>query len=202
MLLNTLKSYQNSISKKSDLIWTLDGIENQRDAFDFLKLFENRLFVYSYMVEKIYSNYSFVFPKSEQHKIAVLPNHQAHHDIFHNIKNAAIENTDIAIFPGDIVGQKNIVIKIPKQPYTSSKIFPLKEGMAFIYALYQKEGKDFLPVISNGDLKEYQNRMPCLYLHNINTKELSKTIAPFQIQGLKNTIYQSINTIINDYKEN
>lgn len=197
-----LKSNNNNISKKSDLIWTLDGIENQRDAFDFLKLFENRLFVYSYMVEKIYSNYSFVFPNNEQHKIAVLPNHHAHHDIFHNIKNEAIETTDIAIFPGDIVGEKNIVIKIPKQPYTSSKVFPLKEGMAFIYALYQKEGKDFLPVISNGDLKEYQNRMPCLYLHNIDIKELAKTIAPFQIQSIKNTIYDSINSIINDYKEN
>lgn len=189
------------LKKTSDLIWTLDGISNQKEAFEFLKLFENRLFVYSYMVEKLYSNYSFVFPDNDFHKIAVLPNHHEFHDIFHNIKNNAIEKTDIAIFPGDIVGQKNIVIKLPKQPYTSTKVLPLKEGLAFIHSLYKKQEKEFLPVISNGDLKEYKNRMPCLYLHTINTEELRKTMAPFQVTSIKSLIYESLNAIINDYKE-
>jgi hypothetical protein len=195
-----LKKEKNN-NVNTDLIWNLDGISNQDEAFQFLKLFENRLFVYSFMVEKIYTSYSFILPQKENHQIAVLPDHKLYHDIFHNISNDAVQNTNIAIFPGDVVGQKNIVIKLPKQQYTTTKILPLKEGIAFIYALYKKQGKTFLPVISNGDLKEYKNRMPCLYLHNINTIELKKHIAPYQIKSIENSVYDSLKKMITDYRE-
>lgn len=186
---------------KNDLIWDLNGISNRDEALSFLKLFENRLFVYSYTVQKIYSNYSFVFPEHEDGKIAVLPDHLRHHDVFQDVPNEAIEKTDISVFPGDIVGLDNIAIKYHSFRGGASKTLPLREGLINLIDEYSRMGLSFLPVISNGDLREYENRMPCLYLQNVNINTMTQSVSKLDGETLKTAVCDSLIKLMTDYKE-
>ena len=61
------------LERQDDLDWDLDAITDRSEAIDFLRRFENRLCIYSSYVEKLYSNYSFVIPESQEGGITILP---------------------------------------------------------------------------------------------------------------------------------
>ena len=71
--------------QNQDLIWDLDSMARRKLAERFIKLFENRLCVYSEMV--------------------VLPNPYAFHDTLHGIDSQAIRKTGLCVLPGKVLGK-------------------------------------------------------------------------------------------------
>lgn len=60
--------------QNQDLIWDLDSIARRELAERFIKLFENRLCVYSESTRQLYTNYNLHFPADYGRKMVVLPN--------------------------------------------------------------------------------------------------------------------------------
>jgi len=176
------------LERQNDLAWELDAITNRREAIAYLLRFENRLCVYSAYVEKLYSNYSFVVPEEDHGSITILPNEQAWHDTFHDIPPEAVEPTGIYIVPGEVMGYTGLYLKIPgEHRLASSKELPFQEGLKLLIQRYQAKGESFLPILTKGDLREYEDRMPSLHLHRINTLKLHAQ-SKLNIDGLKGAI--------------
>ncbi len=163
------------LERQSDLDWDLDAITDRREAVAFLQRFENRLCIYSSYVEKLYSNYSFVVPETQEGSITILPDEQAWHDTFNDIPADAVEPTGIHILPGETMGYSGLYLKIPgEHRLVASKELPFQEGLKLLIQRYQAKGESFLPVLIKGDLREYEARMPSLHLHRINPAKLVK----------------------------
>ncbi|MGH8353476.1 MAG: hypothetical protein ACRERY_08080 [Pseudomonas sp.] len=176
------------LQRQNDLAWELDAITDRREAIAYLLRFENRLCVYSAYVEKLYSNYSFVVPETDQGSITILPNEQAWHDIFHDIPAEAVEPTGIYILPGEVMGYTGLYLKIPAEHrLAASKELPFQDGLKLLIQRYQAKGDYFLPVLTKGDLREYEDRMPSLHLHRINTLKLTQN-SQFNINAIKGAI--------------
>lgn len=169
-------SHWDELQNQSDLAWDLDAITDRQQAIDFLLRFENRLCVYSGYVEKLYSNYSFVIPESQEGGITILPDEQAWHDTFNEIPPEAVEPTGIHILPGETMGYSGLYLKIPgEHRLAASRELPFQEGLKLLIQRYQAKNDHFLPVLVKGDLREYEARMPSLHLHRINTERLGHT---------------------------
>ncbi len=161
------------LERQDDLDWDLDAITDRSEAIDFLRRFENRLCIYSSYVEKLYSNYSFVIPESQEGGITILPNEQAWFDTFHDIPADAVEPTGIHILPGETMGHSGLYLKIPgEHRLVGSAELPFQDGLKLLIRRYRMRDEPFLPVLVKGDLREYEARMPSLHLHRLNSAKL------------------------------
>lgn len=178
----------DELERQSDLDWDLDAITDRREAVAFLQRFENRLCIYSSYVEKLYSNYSFVVPESEEGGITILPDEQAWHDTFNDVPADAVEPTGIHILPGETMGYTGLYLKIPgEHRLVASKELPFQEGLKLLIQRYAAKGETFLPVLIKGDLREYEARMPSLHLHRINTARLGNS-SKLSVDAIKGAI--------------
>ena len=142
------------LERQDDLDWDLDAITDRSEAIDFLRRFENRLCIYSSYVEKLYSNYSFVIPESQEGGITILPNEQAWFDTFHDIPADAVEPTGIHILPGETMGHSGLYLKIPgEHRLVGSAELPFQDGLKLLIRRYRMRDEPFLPVLVKGDLR-------------------------------------------------
>jgi hypothetical protein len=180
----------------SDAIeWDIHNIERKYDAYRFAKLFENRFCVYSPTVQKLYTDYQIVEPSLESDKIMLLPTLTADSEPYHDIEPSCIVSTDVKVIPGEIVGRKGIHLAMPdlEQP-GKFKVFAFKEGLAELKkSLYQ--GRPFLPVLMNGDLREFDKKLPFLQLHIINIDKLVN-LSSFERNDMSNLINTRLNSMI------
>ena len=102
--------------QNQDLVWDLDSIARRELAERFMKLFENRLCVYSESTRQLYTNYDLHFPTDYGRKMVVLPNPYAFHDTLHGIDPAAVRKTGLCVLPairedlgGGLAGQQWVV---------------------------------------------------------------------------------------------
>ncbi|MEE9102499.1 MULTISPECIES: hypothetical protein [Pseudomonas] len=161
------------LERQNDLDWDLDAITDRNEAIAFLQRFENRLCIYSSYVEKLYSNYSFVIPESQEGGITILPDEQAWFDTFHDIPADAVEPTGIHILPGETMGYSGLYLKIPgEHRLVASRELPFQDGLKVLINRYRMREDSFLPVLVKGDLREYEARMPSLHLHRLNIAKL------------------------------
>lgn len=161
------------LERQNDLDWDLDAITDRNEAIAFLQRFENRLCIYSSYVEKLYSNYSFVIPESQEGGITILPDEQAWFDTFHDIPADAVEPTGIHILPGETMGYSGLYLKIPAEHrLVASRELPFQDGLKLLINRYRMREDIFLPVLVKGDLREYEARMPSLHLHRLNIAKL------------------------------
>lgn len=161
------------LERQNDLDWDLDAITDRNEAIAFLQRFENRLCIYSSYVEKLYSNYSFVIPESQEGGITILPDEQAWFDTFHDIPAEAVEPTGIHILPGETMGYSGLYLKIPgEHRLVASREMPFQDGLKLLINRYRMRDDTFLPVLVKGDLREYEARMPSLHLHRLNVAKL------------------------------
>ncbi|AGI26029.1 hypothetical protein ACYCAX_21860 [Pseudomonas sp. MT3] len=161
------------LERQSDLDWDLDAITDRNEAIAFLQRFENRLCIYSSYVEKLYSNYSFVIPETQEGGITILPDEQAWFDTFHDIPADAVEPTGIHILPGETMGYSGLYLKVPgEHRLVASRELPFQDGLKLLINRYRMREDTFLPVLVKGDLREYEARMPSLHLHRLNIAKL------------------------------
>jgi len=182
----------SSLAENDDLNWDLGSISNRQEAIAFLLRFENKLCVYSSYVSKLYTTYSIVVPSSDAGSVTVLPDPHAFHDTFSNIPQEAVEATGIYLYPGEAIGESGLYIKIPAKGFGSSKELPFAEGFGLLLQESKQAGDCFLPVLQNGDLREYENSMPSLHLHRIRLDLLEGTASDLTLSGIKNIIADNL----------
>ena len=95
--------------QNSDLIWDLDNMARRELAERFIRLFENRLCVYSDSVAQLYTNYNLHFPADYGRKMVVLPNPYAFHDTLHGIDAAAAVGITCVIQPGGSIRDDEVI---------------------------------------------------------------------------------------------
>ncbi len=163
-----------SVEKNNaDLVWDLQAFKEQQRARDFVMGFENKLCVYSDSVEQLYSNYNIFFPKDEDHKLVILPNPYAHHDIFQGVTAAAVQRTGLNVIPGQMLGKRGVFLLIPfKGQGAKYRPVPLRVGMRAINER-RPSNSPLLPILMKGDLRELQAKTPCLHLHCLNLSKLT-----------------------------
>lgn len=182
----------SNLAENDDLNWDLGSISNRQEAIAFLLRFENKLCVYSSYVSKLYTTYSIVVPSSDAGSVTVLPDPHAFHDTFSNIPQEAVEATGIYLYPGEAIGESGLYIKIPAKGFGSSKELPFAEGFSLLLQESREAGDCFLPVLQNGDLREYENSMPSLHLHRIRLDLLEGTASDLTLSGIKNIIADNL----------
>ena len=124
--------------------------------------------------------------------VTVLPDPRAYHDTFNEISVQAVEETGIYIFPGEAIGRSGLFVKIHPKAYGRSKELPFADGLRQLIQDYRKDDSFFLPVLQNGDLREYENSMPSLHLHRLNVDMLADAHSELTINQLRNTIADNL----------
>ena len=98
------------------LVWDLEKIQNRSRAIAFIMQFKKTLCVYSGPVQQLYSNYDIFLPEHEERKLVILPNPNAHHDIFFKIPESAVTPTGLNIIPGALINRACILPCRPRAP--------------------------------------------------------------------------------------
>jgi hypothetical protein len=173
--------------KNSDLVWDLNQISKHKQAMDFVKKFENRLCIFSSTVEQLYTNYGIFFPEDTDRQMVILPDPYAYHDTFQRIKESAVQTTGLHIIPGNLIGKKGLYLVIShKDKKIRSVPIPFQEGMRQI--LRRSHSDDpFLPILMKGDLRQFNDKLPCLHLHRLRLNKLD-SMSELERSGIKSVI--------------
>ncbi|MCL6416224.1 hypothetical protein MIB92_11225 [Aestuariirhabdus sp. Z084] len=187
-----------SNNENPDLFWDLSAISNKQLASNFFKKVSSAFCVYSPSVEKIYSNFEVILPRDNNSGLIVLPNPYAFHDMFSFINTASIKKTGIMLHPGESFGhQGGLFLSLPMRGNKRSKMLEFMHGINLINNTYKakSEGKKlFLPVLMNGDLREFKAAHPYLHLHRIDVTELAN-LSEFERQDIQDSIYHRFKQI-------
>lgn len=182
----------NAVSSKeqnSDLVWDLHKLTQHQRASNFIRHFENRLCVFSAGVRQLYTNYSMFFPEEANRQLVILPDPYAFHDTFSHLNPDAVQPTGLHVIPGNLIGKEGLYLVIShKDKNVRSVPIPFQEGIRQILRRANNDDP-FLPILMKGDLREFNDQMPCVHLHRLRLKELHS------LSGLER---EGIRTIITD----
>ncbi len=144
------------------LVWSLEKLSDHQRATRFAMQFQKTLCVYSGPVQQLYTNYEIIVPEGNDRKLLILPNPYAFHDTFNHVPEIACKQTGFLILPDDRGG---LLLHLPLKD-GSSKDVPLKVALNAIRKRAKPEDP-FLPVVTKGDLREFNKSQPALHLHRI-----------------------------------
>lgn len=175
-----------------DLIWELDSLARRELAERFIRLFENRLCVWSESVEQLYTNYSLHFPAELGRKMVVLPNPYAFHDTLHGIAAQAIRKTGLCVLPGQLLGKSGLLLsnQLPGNRL-APRSMPFKPALAQIINSQRKVGDEFLPLLVKGDLREFDQQLPYLHLHRLQLAKLP-LLSNFEREDIRQSITRKL----------
>ncbi len=184
--------------QNSDLIWDLDNMARRELAERFIRLFENRLCVYSDSVAQLYTNYNLHFPSELGRKMVVLPNPYAFHDTLHGIERVAVRKTGLCVIPGMVNGKHGLLLTtLMKEGGPAPKTMPFKPALAQIISSQRKIGDEFLPILMKGDLREFDQQMPYLHLHRLQVDKLLR-LSSFERSDIQHTITKKLMALYRD----
>jgi len=178
--------------QNQDLIWDLDSIARRGLAERFIKLFENRLCVYSESTRQLYTNYDLHFPSDLGRKMVVLPNPYAFHDTLHGIDAQAIRKTGLCILPGVVLNKPGLLLTtMIKEGGPKPKTMPFKPALAQIISNQKKAGDIFLPIMIKGDWRDFNQQMPYIHLHRLQVSRLTR-LSTFECDDIQQTITRKL----------
>ena len=191
----------DGLSAQDDLCWDLGAISHRHEAIAFLMQFQNRFCIYSPFVQKLYSSYQFIIPKDEDvGHITILPDPFAFHDTFNGVPRRCVEETGVFLYPGEVTGGAGLVMRVPTPGRVgSSREFPFAEGLRTVIREWRDRGRLFLPVLQNGDLREFENRMPSLHLHCVNLERIDRQLSALTIAGMRTVIADNVLKLFKDF---
>lgn len=173
--------------QNADLVWDLNKINKHQQAMNFVKKFENKLCVFSSAVGQMYTNYSIFFPEDADRQMVILPDPYAFHDTFHHLEDNAVQATGLHVIPGNLIGKQGLYLVISqKDKNVRSVPIPFQEGMRQILRRSHSEDP-FLPVLIKGDLREFNEQLPCLHLHRLRLNRL-ESLSELERNGIRSVI--------------
>ncbi|WP_425914740.1 hypothetical protein [Pseudomonas sp. GWSMS-1] len=192
--MSSMEHQEVDLSKpqNQDLIWDLDNIARRELAERFIKLFENRLCVYSESTRQLYTNYDLHFPSDLGRKMVVLPNPYAFHDTLHGIEAQAIRKTGLCVLPGVVLKKPGLLLTtMIKERGPAPKTMQFKPALAQIISNQKKAGDIFLPIMIKGDLREFNQQMPYIHLHRLQVSRLTR-LSTFERDDIQQTITRKL----------
>lgn len=178
--------------QNQDLIWDLDSMARRELAERFIRLFENRLCVYSESVHQLYTNYNLHFPSDYGRKMVILPNPYAFHDTLHGIDAIAVRKTGLCVLPGMVDGKPGLLLSSQMSSGgLAPRSMPFKPALAQIISNQKKVGDVFLPVLMKGDLREFDQQTPYLHLHRLQLARLER-LSTFERDDIQQTITRKL----------
>jgi hypothetical protein len=179
-------------AQNQDLVWDMNNIARRELAERFIKLFENRLCVFSESVHQLYTNYNLHFPSDQGRKMVVLPNPYAFHDTLHGIESQAVRTTGLCVLPGVVLGKPGLLLTTMfKEGGPAPKTMPFKQALAQIISNQKKAGDVFLPIMMKGDLREFNQQMPYIHLHRLQVSRLTR-LSTFERDDIQQTITRKL----------
>jgi hypothetical protein len=180
-------------SPSNPIEWDIQNIVNKYNAYRFAKQFESHFCVYSPSVEKLYPAYEILEPDQESDKIMLLPTLTADTEPYHDVASDCVTPTDVKVIPGELVGRKGIYLAIPGEN-GKHKALPLKEGLNELKK-ESYQGRTFLPVLMNGDLREFDKKLPFLQLHIICVDKLIN-LSNFERNDMSHLINEKLDSLV------
>jgi hypothetical protein len=181
----------SQVKNIQNIMWNLSHADQQGNAKDFISFFENKLCIFSASVNKIYTNYSFSFPEGRQREMVVLPNRYVFHDTLNNVPASAIMPTGLHIIPGSRINKKEPYMVFSHiKPVVKSTPIPFREGIKVILDRLHTDNP-FLPILTTGDLRSFDNKTPSLHLNRLHIDKLT-SLSQFQREDIKQVITKNI----------
>lgn len=179
-----------------DLYWDLSALRNKKKAVSFFQNVSTGFCVYSPSVAKLYSNFEVILSNMDRSGLIVLPNPYAFHDTFNRVCDTSIKKTGISLFPGEAINRDGFIVSIPIGKQRRNHHLELEAAVGFLNRLYQKRyGTPFLPVLLNGDLKEFKSNTPYLHLHRFDPTKLTE-FSEFERNDICSTILDRFSDIV------
>lgn len=183
--------------RNADLVWDLEKIHQHKRAVNFVKQFESRFCVFSSTVRQLYTNYSVFFPEEANRQLVILPDPYAFHDTFSHLNPEAVQSTGLHVIPGNLIGKNGLYLIISHRDKNVRSVpIPFQEGIRQILRRSNTEDP-FLPVLMKGDLREFNDQLPCLHLHRLRLKQLH-SLSSLDREGIRSVITDKLMTL---YKE-
>ncbi|MRI31648.1 hypothetical protein EOPP23_01395 [Endozoicomonas sp. OPT23] len=176
--------------------WDISHFNQKKKAADFFDSLRNVFAVYSPGTSQIYTNYDVFWSSYNQGKLVVLPNQHAHHDTFFEIEQDATRASGIFVIPGEIIGRDELYVALPKTKGRKTKPLPAERGIELFARAYEKKypGKSFVPIVTTGDLREFNKKAPLLHLHMLDVSRLV-ALSPFKKEDLKQSLVGRLENI-------
>ncbi|WP_051786064.1 hypothetical protein [Endozoicomonas numazuensis] len=180
----------------SSVVWDISHFNEKKKAADFFDSLRTVFAVYSPGTSQIYTNYDVFWSTYNKEKLVVLPNQHAHHDTFFEIEQDATRASGIFVIPGEILGREELHVALPKSKGRKTKPVLAERGIELFAKAYENRypGKYFVPIVTTGDLREFNKRAPLLHLHMLDVTRL-KGLSPFKREDLKQSIVSRLENI-------
>ena len=180
----------------SGVVWDISHFNQKKKAVDFFDSLRNVFVVYSPGTSQIYTNYDVFWSSYNKNKLVVLPNQYAHHDTFFQIDQDATRASGIFVIPGEIIGKDELHVALPKTKGRKTKPVPALQGIKLFSKAYEEKypGKKFVPIVTTGDLREFNKRAPLLHLHMLDVTKL-QAMSPFKREDIKQSIVSRLGNI-------
>lgn len=180
----------------SNVTWDISHFNQKKKAADFFESLRSVFAVYSPGTSQIYTNYDVFWSTFNKEKLVVLPNQNAHHDTFFNIDPDATRASGIFVIPGEILGKEELHVALPTAKGKKTKPMLANLGIKLFARLYEKKypGKHFVPIVTTGDLREFNNRAPLLHLHMLDVTRVDN-LSQFKRNDLKHSIVSRLHNI-------
>ncbi len=163
---------QHAQYQNPDLAWDLDAFTQRSRATEFISQFQSTLCVYSPTVDMLYATYEILFPEEVDAKLVILPDKNAYYDTFTRIVADGIKPTGLYIVPGELVKRAGLhLANVTADRTLGPRQIPFESG---IRAIMNSRPKDdpFLPVLTKGDLREFEQSWPVIHLHRISLPDI------------------------------
>ena len=181
-------------AQNPDLSWDLDEFSQRERAPDFAMQFQSTLCVYSPTVDMLYSTYEIVLPEEENAKLVILPDDSEFYDTFTHILNHAIKPTGLYVVPGELIGKTGLFLANVKEDRTlGNRQIPFEMGIRTIVSNQPKEDP-FLPVLTKGDLREFNQSWPVLHMHRVRPHTLDH-LSQLDRTNLANVITEKLESL-------
>ena len=164
---------QHTQYQNPDLAWDLEEFTQRSRATDFISQFQSTLCVYSPTVDLLYARYEIIYPEEADAKLVILPDKDAYYDTFTRIVSDGVKPTGLYIIPGELVHRQGLYLaNVTADRKLGTRQIPFEAG---VRAIMKSRPKDdpFLPVLTKGDLREFEQSWPVIHLHRISLPAMS-----------------------------
>ncbi len=177
-----------------DLAWDLDEFSQRQRALEFVLQFQSTLCVYSPTVDMLYSTYEIVLPEEENAKLVILPDDSAFYDTFTHIASESVKPTGLYVVPGELIGKPGLHLANVKEDRSlGDRQIPFEMGIRTIMQ-NQPSADPFLPVLTKGDLREFNQCWPVLHMHRVRPNVL-KHLSQLDRTNLANVITEKLESL-------
>ena len=196
MTTSPLEQTRNNVMENPDLTWDLTHFNHRKHAIEFIQQFEQTFCVYSSNLKQMYSNYNLYLPKQQDRKLVILPDPTAYHDTFSGIPAECVKKTGLYIIPGALVNKTgSYLTNISNDQELGRQQIPLKVALK---KLMEKTVKTdpFLPVLSKGDLREFNEKSPILHLHRLKIFSEHMLLSEYDQRNIQKTILKKLHIFL------